>query len=141
MSENNGSARAIIDIGRGGRKRTGSKYNHQDQLLVGFYSNPGCTAKEIAAEVFDWKYERYADSPKRAFDLASKKLGYLFLLGNRECRRSGKDAHIYKITERGIEYLMRNRLIENVTIAARVDPVQPVADKRVSLSDLKSMLL
>lgn len=101
-----GSSSAINELSR---NRT--RYRHQDQLLLGFMNMPNSTAKEVAAEYFDWKYELYGDSPKRATDLASEKLGYLQAMGNRVCRRSGKDAHTYRITERGIEHLRKVGLL------------------------------
>ncbi len=127
MTEN-GSTNAIVELGR---SRT--RYKHQDQLLLGFMRQPDSTAKEIAAEVYDWKYEKYADAPKRAADLSSKHLGYLEQLSNRQCRRSGKDAHTYRITEKGVAYLRRKGLISNV---------DKVADKheRVSFDTLRQAL-
>ena len=141
MAENNGSAKAIIDIGRGGRARKGSKYNHQDLLLRGFYDHPASTAKEIAAEVYDWKYERYADAPKRAGDLASQKLGYLLQLENRRCRRSGKEAHTFSLTDRGIEYLRKSGLLSAVSVAvAQAYVAQDVPASQPDFSELKGLL-
>lgn len=110
------SASAINEL-----SRSKSRYQHQDQLLQGFYMQPNSTAKEIAAEVFDWKYELYGDSPKRATDLSSDRLGYLELVGNRVCRRSGKDAHIYRITDKGIQHLQKIGLLS--AMPERVNPV------------------
>jgi len=100
VMNNSGSADAIVAL-----SESKSRYRHQDLLLLGFKKMPGSTAKEVAAEVYDWKYERYADAPKRATDLAGKHLKYLQQCGNRKCRRSGKEAHTYRITERGIRHL------------------------------------
>jgi hypothetical protein len=96
----NGSGSAINAL-----SKSKTRYQHQDQLLLGFLHMPNSTAKEVAAEYHNWMYEKYADASKRATDLSSERLGYLELVGNRECRRSGKDAHIYRITERGIQHL------------------------------------
>jgi len=120
MSEN-GSNSAINEL-----SRSKSRYKHQDQLLLGFMHKPGCTAKEVAAEYFDWKYELYGDSPKRATDLSSDKLRYLEMCGNRECRRSGKDAHTYKITERGIEHLRKIGMLSDIPKQSmQVKPSRP----------------
>ncbi len=142
MIKNNGSANALISIGKGGRGRKGSKYNHQDQILSGFYRNPGFTAKEIAADVYDWKYERYADASKRAHDLF--KLGYLSHGDNRECRRSGKDAHTFHITQAGID-----KLIDIGLLGARIErktksiesPSDPLSvDRKKALAGFKEQL-
>lgn len=105
MSEN-GSGYAINAL-----SKSKARYQHQDQLLLGFMRLPESTAKEVAVECFDWMYEKYADAPKRAHDLASEKLGYLEMVGNRQCRRSGKDAHIYRITPKGVEHLRKVGLL------------------------------
>lgn len=96
----NGSGSAINAL-----SKSKTRYQHQDQLLLGFLHMPNSTAKEVAVEYHDWRYENYANASKRATDLSSDRLGYLELVGNRECRQSGKDAHIYRITERGIKHL------------------------------------
>ncbi len=116
MSEN-GSSYAINEL-----SRSRSRYKHQDQLLLGFYHMPNSTAKEVAVEYHNWMYELYGDSPKRAHDLASEKLGYLELVGNRECRRSGKDAHVYRITPRGVDHLRKVGLLSAV-VASSLHPV------------------
>lgn len=113
MQQASGSRSAINEL-----SRSKSRYRHQDRLLLGFMKMPDSTAKEVAAEYFDWKYELYGDSPKRATDLASERLGYLVEAGNRECRRSGKDAHTYRITERGIEHLRKVGLLAGGAVAA-----------------------
>lgn len=127
------SASAINEL-----SRSKSRYKHQDQLLQGFYQQPNSTAKEIAAEVFDWKYELYGDSPKRATDLASKRLGYLELVGNRECRRSGKDAHVYRITAKGVEHLRAIGLLSPAQAAVNVS--NAFAGKPAGLSAMRSAL-
>lgn len=133
-----GSGSAINELSRSRRR-----YQHQDQLLLGFYHMPDSTAKEVAAEYWDWKYESYADAPKRATDLASERTGYLELMGNRDCRRSGKSAHVYRITARGIAHLRRVGLLSGSVApkpAAAVVPAVPVksaprfADLRKALS-------
>ena len=119
MSDENGSASAIVSLGQ-----SRSRYKHQDQLLLGFMHKSECTAKEVAAEYYDWKYEKYGDSPKRATDLASDKLGYLEQLDNRECRRSGKQAHTYRITSRGIAHLKAKGLLgDSVPVITNAMPV------------------
>lgn len=92
------SASSIVELSR--RK---SRYHDQDALLRGFVGNAGCTAKEVAVEVLDWKYEQYSNSPKRAFDLQA--LGYLEQMPGKLCRHTGKRAHTYQITEKGLEHL------------------------------------
>lgn len=130
-----GSAAAIVQLGR-----SHGRYKHQDQLLIGFMHMPGSTAKEVAKEYFDWKYEKYGDAPKRASDLASDKLQYLRQLDNRECRSSGKEAHTYEVTERGAQYLRRKGLL----LVDGVDVVVQSVSKpsgRPSFSDLHSALI
>jgi hypothetical protein len=56
--------------------------------------------------------------------LASDKLGYLVLMGNRVCRRSGKDAHVYQITDRGVEHLRKVGLL-GAKALLNVSPVAP----------------
>ena len=127
---NNGSSSAIIRIGK---NRT--RYKHQDLLLLGFMHMPNSTAKEVAAEYHDWKYERYADAPKRAIDLSSDKLRYLQQCSNRECRRSGKDAHTYRITQRGIDHLRSNGLLStSIATNQAVSSKSPIAAARDALS-------
>jgi hypothetical protein len=92
------SASSIVELSR--RK---SRYHDQDALLRGFVGHAGCTAKEVAAEVLDWKYDKYGDAPKRAHDLYA--LGYLEQLPGRVCRRTGKSAHTYRVTEKGVAHL------------------------------------
>lgn len=112
-----------------------TRYQHQDQLLLGFLAMPGSTAKEVAKEHFDWKYEKYADAPKRATDLASERLAYLEMLANRECRCTGKDAHTYRITGRGIEHL---RAVGLVGSSANLS--DSYLNLKASLADLRSAL-
>lgn len=92
------SSASIVELSR--RK---SRYHDQDALLKAFVGMPGCTAKEVAVEALDWKYEQYANSPKRAHDL--HRLGYLELVGDRICRHTGKEAHVYRATEKGVAHL------------------------------------
>lgn len=133
--QSNGSGSAINEL-----SRSKSRYQHQDQLLLGFMRQPRSTAKEIAAEVYDWKYERYADSPKRATDLASDKLGYLEQCDNRQCRRSGKDAHTYKITERGIAHLKKIGMLSGAEYSQFVGQVVNPSDSKAHLSAMSAML-
>lgn len=133
-----GSGSAINELSRSKRR-----YQHQDQLLLGFYHMPESTAKEVAAEYFDWKYESYADAPKRAADLSSQRIGYLELVGNRDCRRSGKSAHVYRITDRGIEHLRKVGLLSaragSVPVVERVESVPVKAAPR--FADLRKALV
>jgi hypothetical protein len=135
MNEYGGSGSAINEL-----SRSKSRYQHQDQLLLGFLRMPDSTAKEVAKEHFDWKYEKYADAPKRATDLASDKLQYLTMVGNRECRCTGKDAHTYRITERGIEHLRKVGLLTgSVSAAPVVSTAAPVG--RSGLAGLRAGLV
>ncbi len=135
MNNENGSASAVIEIGK-----SHTRYKHQDQLLLGFMHKPGCTAKEVAAEYYDWKYELYGDSPKRATDLSSDKLGYLTQLVNRKCRRSGKQAHTYEITLRGIAHLKSKGLLSGSSSSLlHIDPVV-ARQAKPNFSGLKSFL-
>ena len=97
------SAKSIVELSR--RK---SRYHDQDRLLSGFVHCAGFTAKEVAVEILDWRYEQYANAPKRAHDL--HKLGYLEQLPGRVCRHTGKEAHTYRITAKGREHLRRKGL-------------------------------
>lgn len=129
MSENS-SGSAINAL-----SKSKSRYQHQDQLLLGFLAMPGSTAKEVAKEHFDWMYEKYADAPKRATDLSSERLGYLEMVGNRECRCTGKDAHTYCITERGKEHLRSVGLLGKAALASVVlDVMSGVAGLRARLA-------
>lgn len=107
------SASSIIELSR--RK---SRYHDQDALLRGFVGNGGFTAKEVAVEALDWKYEQYANAPKRACDL--ERLGYLERLEQKVCRHTGKEAHSYRITDKGVQHLR--------DIGASIEPVKPVAN-------------
>lgn len=92
------SASSIVEL-----SRSKSRYHDQDALLKAFISMPGSTAKEVAVEALDWKYEQYANAPKRAFDLQA--LGYLEQLPGKVCRHTGKHAHAYRVTDKGIAHL------------------------------------
>jgi len=132
----NGSASAVLQIGK-----SRSRYKHQDQLLLGFMHKPGCTAKEIATEYYDWQYEKYADAPKRASDLASNKLQYLKQLNNRVCRRSGKEAHTYEVTDRGINHLRLIGLLSgSAVIPVAVEQVPILPNGKKIFSGLRSSL-
>lgn len=109
------SASAIVEL-----SRSKQRYHDQDALLKGFIGRDGYTAKEVAVEALDWKYEQYANSPKRAFDL--KSLGYLEATGQKLCRMTGKEAHSYRITDKGIEHLRG----QGVSVNQAVEP--PVVD-------------
>lgn len=128
MSENSKSS--IVALSRS-RKR----YKHQDQLLLGFLKMPGSTAKEIAVELYDWKYDDYADSQKRASDLASDKLQYIEACGSRVCRFTGNEATVYRITERGIEHLRKEGLYTTPVQPAKID-----SNARAKFADLAANL-
>jgi hypothetical protein len=112
---NANSSNSIVEL-----SRSKSRYHDQDSLLRGFVDKPGCTAKEVAVEVLDWKYEQYANAPKRAFDLQA--LGYLEQLPGRVCRHTGKAAHTYRVTDEGLAHL------REVGLGARPAP-RPVVDE------------
>lgn len=107
------SSSAVVEI-----SRSKSRYHDQDALLDAYINCGGYTAKEVAVEALGWNYEQYANSPKRAFDLF--RLGYLEQLEDRICRRTGKSAHTFKITEKGLKHLCKST------------PVAGVADVTVS---------
>lgn len=92
------SSRSLVEI-----SRSKSRYHDQDALLRAFAKCPGCTAKEVAVSVLRWQYEHYCNAPKRASDL--KRLGYLEQLPGKVCRYTRKEAHTYRITDRGMAYL------------------------------------
>jgi transposase len=125
------SASSIVEL-----SRSRSRYHDQDALLRGFVSMPGSTAKEVAVEVLDWRYEQYANAPKRAHDLHL--LGYLERLDGRECRHTGKVAHTYRVTDAGLAHLRGL----GVDVAAPV--VKPAAVNeaaaKTALSDLRKIL-
>jgi len=136
MNENNGSTSALIELGRGGKRRSGSKTSHRDQVLKGICAMPGCTVNEMAVNYYDWMREPYKNAAKRARDLV--KLGYVDQLDNRKCKFSGKDCHTYRITEHGVDYLKKENLMP-VIKKKEVDPV-PAAIKKPSFADMRSAL-
>jgi hypothetical protein len=125
------SAGSIVEL-----SRSRSRYHDQDALLRGFVALPGSTAKEVAVEVLDWRYEQYANAPKRAHDLHL--LGYLERLDGRECRHTGKVAHTYRITQAGMAHL-RGLGVEVVVPSAKA-PVVSEATAKTALSDLRKIL-
>jgi hypothetical protein len=125
------SAGSIVEL-----SRSRSRYHDQDALLRGFVALPGSTAKEVAVEVLDWRYEQYANAPKRAHDLHL--LGYLERLDGRECRHTGKVAHTYRITKAGMAHL-RGLGVEVVLPSAKA-PVATEATAKTALSDLRKIL-
>ena len=127
------SARAINEL-----SRSKSRYRHQDELLLGFYKLPDSTAKEVSTEIYDWKYETHADSPKRAFDLASDRLGYLEIVGCRTCRWTNQKAKIYRITAKGIEHLQTIGLLSPAQAAVNVS--NAFTGKPAGLSAMRSAL-
>jgi len=127
------SASSIVEL-----SRSRSRYHDQDALLRGFMSMPGSTAKEIAVEVMDWRYEQYANAPKRAHDLHL--LGYLERLDGRECRHTGKVAHTYRITDVGLSHLHKVGL-EIAPQKAESKPIASTAsDGKKIFSNLRSIL-
>jgi len=136
----NHSASSIVEISR--RK---SRYHDQDALLKAFVGCAGCTAKEVAVEALDWRYEQYSNAPKRAFDL--QRLGYLEQLDGRTCRHTGKVAHTYRATDKGIEHLRKHGIsvapLPFVPVNSSVpDTVEPahVSEGKKWLSEIRAML-
>jgi len=126
MNINNGSASALIETGRGGYARSGSKFDFQIKVLKGICANPGATINEISVYYFDWYRQQYASAPKRARDLV--KLGFIEQLANRQCKYTGKSAHTYRITPKGIEKLK----MENAMPEPKPDADKPVAKSKSS---------
>lgn len=121
MSKNNGSAGALIDVGRGGLSRAGSKFDLRDKVLAGICACPGFTINEIAVEFYDWYREPYKNASKRAGDLV--KIGYVVQLDNRACRYTGKSCHVYRVTDKGRDYLTKNnKLVAEKVATKSVDP-------------------
>lgn len=117
------------------QSKTRKRYTAQDQLLKAFVYMPGCTAKEVAkSERLGWVDEQYSSAPKRAADLASDRLAYLALCEDRLCRITGAVAHTYRVTERGMRYLMDKGLL-----SAR--PMPSAEPKRVNAAVGKSALM
>jgi len=133
------SSSSVVEI-----SRSKKRYQDQDALLKGFVGCDGFTAKEVAVEVLDWKYESYANAPKRAWDLQA--FGYVKLLEGRKCRQTGKVAHTYRITDKGMAYL-RDKGINYQSSAGVVVPApivapayNPIVDVRQAIGRLKSLL-
>jgi len=135
MNKNNGSASALVESGRGGLARSGSKFDLRDKVLIGICACPGFTINEIAVEYYDWYREPYKNAPKRARDLL--KLGYIEQLDNRECRFTKKSGHTYQITDKGREYLRVNNKLPAAPVVAK-----PVTKPSVKpdFSGMKSVL-
>lgn len=131
MSSNN----AIVEL-----SRSKARYKDQYALLRGYVGKDGSTAKEVAVEALNWMYDDYADCPKRAYDLF--KLGYLELLENRKCRRTGKVSHTYRITGKGLDKIGKSRHVLAPTDATdRSKQVSNrTADGKSVLGGLKLML-
>jgi len=125
------SSRSVVEI-----SRSKKRYQDQDALLKGFVGCDGFTAKEVAVEVLDWKYEPYANAPKRAWDLQA--LGYLELLSGRECRQTGKVAHTYQITDKGVTYLRDKGVVVRAPVVVEAD--HPVVDAWLVIRGLRSLL-
>lgn len=124
------SSSAVVEI-----SRSKKRYEDLDKLLNGFFGFEGSTAKEIAVDVLGWSNERYSNAPKRCHDLHAR--GYLELLEGRVCRRTGKVAHTYKITQAGLDYLRKKGFaLPVVSVPDLSNPVKA----RVVFSDLKSLL-
>jgi hypothetical protein len=127
VKESSGSA--VVEISRSKRR-----YEDLDALLKGFIDHPRSTAKEIAINVLGWSNERYSNSPKRCHDLMAR--GYLELLDGRVCTHTGKVAHTYSITDKGLDYLRGKGFVIQ---SRRVEVVASV-DGRSALSGIKSLL-
>jgi hypothetical protein len=128
---NESSAGSIVEL-----SRSRSRYHDQDALLRGFASMPGSTAKEVAVEALGWRYEQYANAPKRAHDLHL--LGYLERLDGRECRHTGKVAHTYRATDAGLAHL--RKLGFSVVVPEAKPVVANEAAAKSALSDLRKIL-
>lgn len=137
MSEkvNDGSRSALLNQRRGGKS-----HKMQDKLLLGFYHMPNSTAKEVAFEHYGWIKEAYGNAPKRARDLCGSNLMYLELVGNRTCRQSGSDAHIYSITDRGIAHLIKIGLLSSSKTIGQPKALVAVLNARSEINKLKSIL-
>lgn len=130
MSEN--SSAAIIE-----QSASHARFEHRDQVLMGFYKSPDKTTTEISREVYDWKYEKYKNAQKRTTDLL--KLGYIKQAGSRECKYTKKKAHTYCVTERGLAYLRRKGKVSGV-VSSPVEQVQePVRSDAVGRKGLASV--
>ena len=128
------SASSIVEL-----SRSKSRYHDQDALLKAFINCAGFTAKEVAVDALDWRYEQYANAPKRAFDL--QRLGYLEQLDGRRCRHTGKVAHAYRITDKGREHLQRMGLLKHEVVAATASvPSQP-GEIKSRLDELRKRLV
>lgn len=127
------SAESIVKL-----SRSKQRYVLQDRLLRAFVSMPGSTAKEVAkSSLLGWSDEQYTSSSKRASDLASSKLGYLELTGDRVCKITGCSAHTYRVTERGLDYLRSKGLL---VVPKPIPSVRNEALGRESLSALRDSL-
>jgi len=126
------SASSIVEL-----SRSKSRYHDQDALLKAFIGCDGWTAKEVAVEVLDWRYEQYANCPKRAFDLQA--LGYLEQQPGKVCRHTGKVAHTYRITDKGLDHLREDGVQVNAP-AAVVEPEARPAERVNRVSALRSLL-
>lgn len=122
------SASAIVEL-----SRSRQRYHDQDALLKAFVHCAGYTAKEVAVEALDWKYEQYSNSPKRAFDLQC--LGYLEKMPQKICRCTGKLAHSYRVTDKGMAHLRSKGM-------GSVRPSVPTADESLMVEsvDVKQKL-
>ena len=149
MDISSGSRVSLLNQRKGGKSIT-----IQDRLLLCFYSMPGSTAKEAAFDlvrrIIDSgcddhslvrAMELFGNSPKRARDLCGKNLQYIELIGNRECKRTGADAHIFRITQRGIDHLSKVGLMPSEQTSVNVPmPMPGRTDKQTGPSALKELL-
>lgn len=124
------SSGSVVEISRSKRR-----YVDLDNLLKGFIGCSGFTAKEIAVEVLGWSNERYSNAPKRCHDLHLR--GYLELMEGRVCRQTGKVAHTYCVTHKGLDYLRGKGFV--VPVEHPVEINNPVNVTAV-FSDIKSLL-
>lgn len=127
------SSSSVVEI-----SRSKSRYIDQDTLLKAFIGCDYFTAKEVAVEVLDWRYEQYANAPKRAFDL--QKLGYLEELTGRVCRQTGKTAHTYRITDKGMKHLQDIGALGFAVVPPVAVAAVSGVDGRQALGGLRALL-
>jgi hypothetical protein len=127
------SAVAIVEL-----SRSKARYQEQNLLLNGFVGRDGFTAKEVAYEVLGWIKESYGNAPKRAHDLYLR--GYLEQLEQKLCRQSGKEAHSYRVTAKGMEHLRELGFSLPVSVGSPVATVGSGATSRPDFSELKKYL-
>ena len=89
------SSAAIYELSKG-KKR----YRDADSLLDWYARHRVArTAKEVAHDM-GWTNDQYANAPKRCHELMLN--GYLEIFCDRRCERTGKVAHCYMVTDKGL---------------------------------------